>query len=111
MTSVRTLFSVASKLQRPLYQMDVKNAFLNGDLQEEVYMKPSPGLSYPSHHVYLLRHALYGLKQAPRAGFEKFSHIMKKFGFPETHHESALFCRTSEHGRVLLPFLGMMQLV
>lgn len=83
MTSVRTLISIASKLQWPLYQMDVKNAFLNGDLQEEVYMKPPPGLSFPLHHVYRLGHALYGLKQAPHAWFEKLSHTMKKFGFPK----------------------------
>lgn len=61
LTSVRTLISVASKLQWPLYQMDVKNAFLNGDLQEEVYMKPPPGLSCPSNQVCRLRRALYGI--------------------------------------------------
>ena len=50
-----------------LYQMDVKNAFLNGDLQKEVYMQPSPGYPHTGIQVYCLCRALYGLKQAPRA--------------------------------------------
>ena len=47
--------------------MDVKNTFLNGDLSEEFYMQPPPGLSIESNKVCHLRRALYGLKQAPRA--------------------------------------------
>ena len=49
------------------FQMDVKNAFLNGDLSEEVYMQPPPGLSVELNKVCHIRRALYGLKQAPRA--------------------------------------------
>ena len=49
--------------------MDVKNAFFNGDLSEEVYMQPPPILSVDSNKVCHLRHALHGLKQAPRAWF------------------------------------------
>ena len=47
--------------------MDVKNAFLNGDLREEVYMQPPLGLFVESNKIYRLRHALYDLKQAPQA--------------------------------------------
>ncbi|GKV14899.1 hypothetical protein SLEP1_g25702 [Rubroshorea leprosula] len=53
--------------------MDVKNAFLNGDLKEEVYMKPPLGLHHPPNKVCRLRRALYGLKQSPRAWYAKFS--------------------------------------
>ena len=53
--------------------MDVKNAFLNGDLSEEVYMQPLSGLSVESSKVCHLQCAIYGLKQAPRAWFAKFS--------------------------------------
>lgn len=67
LTSVRCLIAVAAVRRWPLYQMDMKNAFLNEDLHEEVYMQPPPGYPHTSIQVYYLRRALYGLKQAPRA--------------------------------------------
>ena len=54
----------------------VKNAFLNGDLQEEVYMQPPPGYPHSGSQVCRLCRALYGLKQAPRAWFENFSLVV-----------------------------------
>ncbi|KAJ9539986.1 hypothetical protein OSB04_026492 [Centaurea solstitialis] len=68
MTTVRTLIVVASIRQWKICQMDVKNAFFNGDLHEEVYMTPPPGVPHKSGEVCRLRKALYGLKQAPRLG-------------------------------------------
>ena len=62
LSSVRTLLAIAASRQRKLFQMDVKNAFLNGDLSEEVYMQPPPGLSHPPDKVCRLRRAFYGLK-------------------------------------------------
>ena len=68
MTIVRTLISVVVVHQWPLYQLDVKNAFLNGSLSEEVYMHPPPRLSPPAPGLICRLHcALYGLKQFPRA--------------------------------------------
>ncbi|KAJ9556748.1 hypothetical protein OSB04_011362 [Centaurea solstitialis] len=92
-TSVRSLLAIAATKRWPLFQMDVKNAFLNGDLSEEVYMIPPPGVSLPTGHVCRLRKALYGLKQAPRAWFEKFSTTVISLGFSASDYDSGLFTR------------------
>jgi len=81
MTTIRTLIAVASIRQWLISQMDVKNAFLNGELQEEVYMEPPPGVSHNPGEVCKLKNALYGLKQAPRAWFEKFTTVITSLGF------------------------------
>jgi hypothetical protein len=67
--SIRILLAYATYHGFKLYQMDVKSAFLNGPIKEEVYVEQPPGFEdseYPNH-VYKLSKALYGLKQAPRA--------------------------------------------
>ena len=79
-SSVRALLAVTAASKWDIFQMDDKNAFLKGDLSEEVYMQPPPGLSVESNKVCRLQHALYGLKQAPRAWFAKFSSTNLSFG-------------------------------
>ena len=76
LSSIMTLIVVSATRKWPLFQMDVKNAFLNGELLEEVYMKLPLGYSHPPgfpHKVCRPRRALYDLKQGPRAWFAKFS--------------------------------------
>ena len=65
-SSVRALLAVVAASKLDFFQMDVKNAFLNGDLSEEVYMQLLPGLSVESNKVCHPQCALYGLKQAQR---------------------------------------------
>lgn len=102
MTSVRVLIAVASSRQWDISQMDVKNAFLNGDLKEEVYMVAPPGVSHAPGQVCRLKKALYGLKQAPRAWYERFSNVVTSLGFTSSPHDSALFVRLTSAGRILL---------
>lgn len=75
MATIRTTIALVSKKRWPVYQMDVKSAFLNGDLKEEVYVEQPPGFQRPRSKgmVYRLKKALYGLKQAPRAWHEKIN--------------------------------------
>ena len=99
---VCALLAVAAASKWDLFQIDVKNAFLNGDLSEEVYMQPPPGLSVESNKVYHLRRALYGLKQAPRAWFAKFSSTISRLGNMASHYDSALFLHRTDKGTILL---------
>ena len=82
--------------------MDVKNAFLNGDLTEEVYMHPPFGYYHPPYKVCGLRRALYGLKQAPRAWFVKFSSVVAQEGFVSSPYDLTLFLRTSATSTILI---------
>ncbi|GJV15261.1 ribonuclease H-like domain-containing protein [Tanacetum coccineum] len=91
--TIRTVLSLAVSCQWPIHQLDVKNAFLNGDLSETVYMHQPPGFvdnRYP-HHVCLLQRSLYGLKQAPRAWFQRFAGYATRAGFYHSRCDSSLF--------------------
>jgi len=102
MTTVRTLLAVAAASSWSISQMDVKNAFLHGNLTDEVYMQPSPGVVAPPGYVCHLRRALYGLKQAPRAWHERFVSAIRAAGFSPSDHDPALFVHLSPRGRTLL---------
>jgi hypothetical protein len=102
MTTIHTLIVVASIRQWHISQLDVKNAFLNGDLKEKVYMAPPLGISHDSGYVCKLKKALYGLKQAPHAWFDKFSIVISSLGFVSSSHDSALFIRCTDAGRIIL---------
>jgi hypothetical protein len=75
--------------------MDVKTAFLNGELIEEVYVQQQEGFvtTGEERKVLRLRHALYGLRQAPRAWYEKLDGTLCKLGFTQSEHEHAIYCR------------------
>jgi hypothetical protein len=93
--SIRILLSIACHLGFKLYQMDVKSAFLNGVLQEEVYVEQLNGFQNPHHphHVYKLKKALYGLKQAPQAWYERLTTDLLTKGFTRGQADRTLFTR------------------
>ncbi|GJS48443.1 retrovirus-related pol polyprotein from transposon TNT 1-94 [Tanacetum coccineum] len=87
-------------------QMDMKTAFLNGLLKEEVYVAHPEGFIDPDHpkKVYLLRKALYGLKQAPRAWYDELSNFLMYKGFTkafsDAHHAGCIDTRKSTSGGI-----------
>ena len=83
LNSVRILLSAAVSRSWPLYQLNIKNAFLHGDLKKEVYMDQPPGyvVAGSEHLVCRLQKALYGLKQSPHAWFDRFSAVILGYGF------------------------------
>ena len=95
MNSIRVLISLAANLDWPLHQFDVKNAFLHGDLEEEVYMSMPPGFKLATGHdlVCKLNKALYGLKQSPRAWFERFSTAVMRVGYTQSQADHTLFIK------------------
>ncbi|KAM7461061.1 hypothetical protein LguiA_029182 [Lonicera macranthoides] len=86
MNTVRVLLSLAANFGWKLQQFDVKNAFLQGNLEEEIYMEVPPGLNSTNEEqvVCRLKKALYGLKQSLRAWFGRFTKVMPILGFRQS---------------------------
>ena len=78
--TLRLLFAMAVQRDWEIRQIDVKTAYLYGELEEEIYMEPPEGSDVPEGHVYQLIKAIYGLKQAGRLWYQKLQETMGKFG-------------------------------
>ena len=83
LNTIRVLLSLAANLNWPLHQLDIKNAFLNGELEEEVLMMLPPRFCKDEEEtrVWKLKKSLYGLKQSPRAWFDRFAKVIKNQGY------------------------------
>ena len=79
--SLRTILSLAAAHELELLQLDVKTAFVNGDIDEELYMDQPIGFKEDSQLVCLLKKGLHGLKQASRAWNDKFNHFLNSIWF------------------------------
>ncbi|CAN1121074.1 Retrovirus-related Pol polyprotein from transposon TNT 1-94 [Linum perenne] len=101
LNTIRILLSLAANSDWDLHQLDVKNAFLNGELSEEVYMNPPPGVNYPGK-VCKLKKALYGLKQSPHAWFERFTKAVKSAGYYQCQSDHTLFVKHSSSGKMAI---------
>ncbi|GJX68113.1 retrovirus-related pol polyprotein from transposon TNT 1-94 [Tanacetum coccineum] len=98
--AIRIFLSNAASKNMKVYQMDMKIAFLNGELKEEVYVSQPEGFVDPDHphHVYHLKKALYGLKQAPRAWYDTLSKFLLAQGFSKGVVDPTLFIqKTGKH--------------
>ncbi|WVZ78229.1 LOW QUALITY PROTEIN: hypothetical protein U9M48_025977 [Paspalum notatum var. saurae] len=102
-TTVRVLLALAAHKSWRLWQMDVKNAFLHGELDKEIYMEQPKGFQSKTHPEYVckLKKALYGLKQAPRAWYGKIGEFLIQNGFKVAPSDSSLFVKSKE-GRLAI---------
>jgi transposase InsO family protein len=93
--TIRALISLAAQKMWKLYQLDVKSAFLNGELKEEVYVEQPQGFEIEGQEekVYRLKKALYGLKQAPRAWYSNIDNYFMKKGFEKSKNEPTLYVK------------------
>jgi hypothetical protein len=102
MTTIHTLLVVASVREWSISQLDVKNAFRNGELCEDIYMRSPHAYSVHKGMVCHLHRSLYGIKQAPRAWFQCFASVVIVAGLSASAHDTTLFVHVSPHGRTLL---------
>ena len=102
--TVRILIALASKKDWFVLQFDVKNAFLHGELEEEVYMTPPPGyqLTLDKTLVCRLKKALYGLKLSPRAWFAEFARAMKEMSYYQNDGDHTLFMKHGSTSKVAI---------
>ncbi|KAL0734174.1 hypothetical protein Bca4012_010384 [Brassica carinata] len=102
--TIRIVLSLAVNLEWDLWQMDVKNAFLQGELEDEVYMHPPPGLEHlvKKGNVLRLKKAIYGLKKSPRAWYHKLSTTLNGRGFRKSELDHNLFTLVTPAGIIVL---------
>nr|GFB90050.1 retrovirus-related Pol polyprotein from transposon TNT 1-94 [Tanacetum cinerariifolium] len=98
--TVRLVISLAAQNDWVLFQLDVKSAFLHGELSEEVFIDQPHGYikKGAEQKVYRLKKALYGLKQAPRAWYSQIESYFTKEGFKRCPYEHTLFVKAGEGG-------------
>lgn len=97
--TIRILLALAAQFEWRIYQLDVKSAFLNGWLNEEIFVEQPEGYEVKGqvHKVYLLRKALYGLKQAPRAWYNRINEYLMSLGYARSANEHTLYVRRKEN--------------
>src|SRR6266852_8333127 len=102
--SLQLLLVLATLEDWEIHQMDVKSAFLNGLLDEEIYMEQPEGFIDPDHpdKVCLLNKAIYGLKQASRAWNQQFHGVLLDLGFSRTHSDAGVYHRQDDGGTAII---------
>lgn len=102
-TSVRTIIAIATSKGWKIHQMDVKTTFLNGVIEEEVYIEQLEGfITHDNNYVCKLKKALYGLKQAPRAWYEHIDNYLSKLGYSKNEADPNIYFKMSKGEMVII---------
>ena len=103
-TSIVSVLALATVMKWKIHQMDVKVAFLNGVVEEEVYVEKP--LSFETHdresHVCILKEALYSLKQAPRTWYDRIDSFISSLGFTKSKAYSNLYLKVEDGKPMIL---------
>ncbi|KAG8481821.1 hypothetical protein CXB51_027173 [Gossypium anomalum] len=102
--TIKLLLSLAAQNKWRIHHLDVKSAFLNGYLKEEIYVEQPEGFQIQGHEdkVYRLKKAMYGLKQAPRAWYDRIDSYLSRLGFEKSLSEPTLFVKKSKEETLLI---------
>ncbi|KAJ0869676.1 putative RNA-directed DNA polymerase [Helianthus annuus] len=102
--TIRLILSLAAQRGWLVYQFDVKSAFLNGYLQEEVYVSQPPGFEVKGKEdkVFKLHKALYGLKQAPKAWYSRIDTFFTENGYARSLNEPTMYVKRGNAGEILI---------
>jgi hypothetical protein len=111
--TIRMVISLAAQNKWKIYQMDVKFAYLNGILEEEIYVEQPMGyvIKGDEKKVLKLIKTLYSLKQAPRAWNNRIDNYFQKNGFIKCPHEYSLYAKVCENGNILFVCLYVDDLI
>jgi hypothetical protein len=111
--TVRMVLAIAAQNRWIMHQMDVKSAFLNGYLEEEVYVRQPPGYEIDKYRdkVYKLRKALYGLKQASRVWYSRIDEYLISVGLNRSPSEPTLYTKVNQKGKILIVCLYVDDLI
>jgi len=106
-SSIRVVLGLAASLDLEIEQLNVKTAFLHGDLEEEIYMKQSKGFEVVGKRNFVcqLHESLYGLKQAPIQWYKKFDSFIAKHDFNKTLTDHCVFIKKYASGDFIILLL------
>jgi hypothetical protein len=111
-SSLHTVFALAAKHDLEVYQMDIKAAYLNAHLKEEIYMKAPPGFDIPNGHILRLKKGIYSTKQGGRIWYIDFSGTLSDLGYMCMEADHAVFvCKTSGFPNIITTYMDNMGLI
>lgn len=102
LASLRTLLALGNEERMQMRQLDVKTAYLHGELEEEVYMEPPPGCPNVASNVCRLNKAIYGLKQAGRTWYRTLDRILKGQGYRRLESDNCVYVLERKASKVIL---------
>lgn len=102
MDSIRILLAIAAQENLVLKQCDVKSAFLYGEIEEEIYVRPPDEVDIEEGKVWKLKKSLYGLKQSPRNWNKRFNELVTTFGLTRSNADPCIYYGNGQRRRILL---------